>query len=121
MTPGMVPDRNVGMRQIAGPGNARIARNNNRGFANTVRLSPHHPFFNFRRLVYRPMACAADIAGAFPLASMSFGVTFECAKTVILKRHRHIHAAELGSILAASFDIELVVETFLDKISLLVC
>src|SRR4029077_4272522 len=57
---------------------------------NTVSLPPHDAFFNLRRLVYGPMASAADIAGAFTFASMSFGITFESSETVILQRNRRI-------------------------------
>src|SRR5688572_27736454 len=116
----MVADRNVRSRQIARRGNAGVSRNHNSCFANTVRLSPHHAIFNLRRLVYRPMTCAANVAGAFTLASMALGVAFERPETVVLERHRQIHAGELGRVFAASLDIELVVETFLAEIALFV-
>ena len=62
----------------------RISRNHNSRLTNTVSLPPHDALFNLRRLVYGPMASATDIAGAFTFASMSFGITFERAETVIL-------------------------------------
>ena len=116
----MVPDRDVRARQIAGLGNLGISRNHNRCLANAVSLPPHNAFFNLRRLVYRPMASAADIAGALTFASMSFGITFERAKTVVVERNRRIDSGESRRVLAASFDIELVVETFLSEIALFV-
>ena len=66
------------------------------------------------------MASAADIAGAFTFASMSFGITFERAKTVVLERNRRIDSGESRRVLAASFDIEFVVETFLSEIAFFV-
>src|SRR5918995_6312917 len=118
MTPRMEADCNVGARQIAGLGDAGLVGHNNGRFTNTVSLPPHNAFFNLRRLVYRPMASTADIAGAFTLAPMPLGITFERAKTVILERDGRIHAGEPGRVLAASFYIELVVQTFLGKITL---
>ena len=86
----MVADRNVRARQIGWFGNPGISWNHNGRLTNTVSLPPHNAFFDLRRLVYSPMASAADIAGAFTLASMSFGVTLERAKTVVLERNRRI-------------------------------
>ena len=55
------------------------------------------------------MARAADIAGAFVLASMSFGVALERAETVILEGNRRIDSGESRRVFAAAFHIELVV------------
>jgi len=86
----MVAYRNVRARQIGWFGNPGISRNHNSRLTDAVSLPPHNAFFNLRRLVYGPMASAADISGTFTLASMSFGVTFERAKPVILERNRRI-------------------------------
>src|ERR671931_2950859 len=116
----MVPDRNVRARQIAGPGNAGVRRDHNRCFADTVSLPPHHALFKLRRLVHGPMASAADIPGAFALASMSFGIALERSEAIIRQRNCRIDAGEPGRVLAASFDVELIVETFLDEVALFV-
>src|SRR4249920_2611906 len=116
----MVPDRDVRTRQIAGLRNAGIPRSHDRCFTNAVSLPPHNPFFNLRRLVYRPMASTADIAGAFTFASVSFGITFERSKPVIIEGNRRIDSGQSRRVLAASCYIELVVETFLGEISLFV-
>src|SRR4029453_18324918 len=116
----MVADRDVRARQIAGLRNIGIPRNDDRCFTNAVSLPPHNAFFNLRRLVYRPMASTAYIAGALAFASVSFGITFERSKTVIIERNRRIDSGESRRVLAASFHIELVGETFLSEIALFV-
>src|SRR5262245_59183580 len=116
----MVSDRDVRARQIAGLGYAGITRNHNRCFTNAVSLPPHNAFLNFGRLVYRPMASTADIASTLTFASMSFGITFERSKPVVIKLNRRIDSGESRRVLAASFYIELVVETFLGEITLFV-
>src|SRR5215471_9898677 len=116
----MVAYRNVCAREIAGLGNAGIARNHNRCFTNTVSLSLHDAFFNLSRLPYRPMAGAAHVSGAFAFASMSFGITFKRSKPVVIERYRRIDSGESRRIFTASFYIELVVETFLGEITLFV-
>jgi hypothetical protein len=64
------------------------------------------------------MACATDISGAFTFASMSFGITFERAESVILSSGiSEIDRGWTRCVLAASFDIELVVETFRSEIA----
>lgn len=83
-------------------------------------LPPHNAVFNLRRLVYRPMTSTADIAGAFALASMPFSIAFERSKTVVLERNRRIHSGEPRHVLAASFYVEFVVETFLGEVALFV-
>src|SRR4030095_6216842 len=116
----MLAYRDVRERQIAGLGNAGIPRNHNRRFTNAVSFPPHNAFFNLRRLIYRPMASTADIAGALTFASMSFGITFERSKTVIIEGSRRIDSGESRRVLAASFYVEFVVETFLGEIALFV-
>src|SRR5262249_43886055 len=107
-------------RQIARLRNTGIPRNHNRCFTNAVSFSPHNAFFNLRRLVYRPMASTADVAGATAFASMPFGITFERSKPVVIERNRGIDSGEARRILTASFYIELVVETFFSEIALFV-
>jgi hypothetical protein len=51
---------------------------------------------------------------------VSFGIALECAKPVISERFRRIHSGERGRVLAASFYIELIIETCFVKVSLLV-
>ena len=66
------------------------------------------------------MTSTADIAGALPFAAMSLGITFERAKTVVVERNRRIDSGESRRVLAASFYVEFVVETFLGEIALFV-
>src|SRR5215471_17252816 len=116
----MVAHGDVGARQITRLGNTGIPRNHNRCFTNAVSLAPHNAFFNLRRLAYRPMASTAHIAGALTFASMSFGITFERSKPVVIQRNRRIDSGESRRILAASFYIELVVEPFFGEIALFI-
>src|SRR5262245_9819442 len=99
----MVAHRDVRAREIARLGNTGISRNHNRCFTNTVSLPPHNAFFNLRRLVHRPMASTAHIAGTLTLASMPFGITFERSKPVVIERNRRIDGRESRRVLAASF------------------
>src|SRR5215475_9108501 len=116
----MVAYRDIRARQIDRFGNVGIPWNQNRCFTNAIRLSPHNAFFNLRRLVYRPMASTADIAGVFAFASMSFGITFERSKPVVIQLNRRIDSGESRCVLTASLYIELVVEPFLGEIALFV-
>src|SRR5262245_19201574 len=116
----MVAHRDVRAGQIARLGNTGIPRNHNRCFANAVSFSPHNAFFNLRRLVYCPMASTADIAGALAFVPVSFGIALERSKPVVIKRNRGIDSGESRRILAASFYIELVVETFFSEIALFI-
>src|SRR4029453_14437258 len=109
MTPRMVANRDLCAPQVGGFGNVRVARNDNGCFAHAVSLSPHNAFLNLCRLVYSPMTRTADIAGAFALTSMSFGVTLKRAKAVVFERNLQIHGGESRRVFAAPFYIELVV------------
>src|SRR5262245_3818466 len=66
------------------------------------------------------MASTAHIAGAFAFASMSFGITFERSKPVVIERNRRIDCGEPRRILSASFYIELVVDPFRSEIALFI-
>jgi hypothetical protein len=66
------------------------------------------------------MASTADIAGALAFAPMSFAITFERSKTVVIERNRRIDSGESRRVLAASFYVEFVVEPFLSEIALFV-
>src|SRR5262249_28733546 len=66
------------------------------------------------------MASTADIAGALAFVPVSFGIAFERSKPVVIKRNRGIDSGESRRILAASFYIELVVETFFSEIALFI-
>src|SRR5262245_66403384 len=116
----MVAHRDVRARQIARLGNTGIPRNHNRCFANAVSFSPHNAFFNLRRLIYRPMASTADIAGALAFVPVSFGIAFERSKPVVIKRHRGIDSGESRRILAASFYTKLMAETFFSELAIFV-
>src|SRR5262245_21486008 len=116
----MVAHGDVGARQITRRGNTGIPRNHNRCFTHAVSLPPHNAFFNLRRLVHRPMASTAHIAGTLAFASMSFGITFERSKPVVIERNRRIDNGESRRIFTASFNIEFVVETFLGEITFFV-
>ena len=116
----VVPNRDVPVRQIAGFGHGGFPRDNDSGFANTVSFSPHHTFFNFRSLVDRPVAGTTDIARVLTLASVPFGIPLECAETAILERNRRIECREARCIFWASFNVELVVESFLTEIAFFV-
>ena len=67
------------------------------------------------------MASTAYIARALAFASMSFTITFERSKPIVIERNRGIDSGESRRILAASFYIQFVVETFLTEIALFVC
>src|SRR5215813_8091348 len=116
----MVAHGDVGAREITRVGNTGIPRNHNRCFTHAISLPPHNAFFNLRRLIYRPMTSAAHIAGALALASMPFGITFERTKPVVIQRNRRIDSRESRRILAASFNVELVVKPFFGEIALLI-
>ena len=66
------------------------------------------------------MASTADIAGPLAFASMSFGITFKRSKTIVIERNRRIDSGESRRVLAASFHVEVVVETLLGEIALFI-
>jgi hypothetical protein len=66
------------------------------------------------------MARTTDIARVLTLASVPFGIPLECAETAILERNRRIECREARRIFWASFNVELVVESFLTEIAFFV-
>src|SRR4029450_14157653 len=101
----MLAARDVRARQIAGLRNIGIPRNHDRCFTNAVSLPPHNAFFNLRRLVYRPMASTASIAGALAFASVSFGIMFARSKTVVIERSRRIDSGESRRVIAGALHV----------------
>src|ERR1044071_7394455 len=102
MTSRMISDGDLCASQFLRLGNCGFFGHHDSRFADAVSPAPHDPFLNLRRLVDRPMASAAHIAGTLTLASVPFGITLERAKPVIDQRSRRIDSVQARRVLAAA-------------------